>query len=141
MTLTDITAIPRGPSKIYDFSEPFWEATKNKKFVIQRCRESGQAQFYPRPVSIATGRNTVEWEEIDGKGSLYTYSVMCMGFGELRKSAPYLVGVVRLDAGADILANIVNCDIEAVKIGMRLRPYWMPIEDGRHLLMFEPDPD
>ena len=42
--------------KHFDFSEPYWEATKQKKLVIQYCKATGKYQHFPRPVSIFTGR-------------------------------------------------------------------------------------
>ena len=60
----------------YGFSRPYWEATREKKLLIQYCRASGKYQHYPRPVSIFTGkRRDLEWRQVSGKGELYSYTV------------------------------------------------------------------
>ncbi len=46
---------------------------------------------------------------------------------------------VTLDVGVNFIANIVNCAAEELKVGMKVKPYWHPLEDGTHLLMFQPD--
>ena len=38
-------------------------------------------------------------------------------------------------------AHIVNCGADELKVGMKVKPYWHPIGDGTHLLMFQPDKD
>ena len=43
------------------------------------------------------------------------------------------------DAGVNHIANMVNCKEEELKVGMRVKPFWMPLEDGTNLLMFQPD--
>ena len=55
----------------YDFSMPFWEATRQKKLLIQYCKVTGKYQHFPRPVSIFTGRRRdIEWREVSGKGKV-----------------------------------------------------------------------
>ena len=46
-----------------------------------------------------------------------------------------------LDVGVNFIANIVNCTAEELKVGMKVKPYWHPLDDGTHLLMFQPDKD
>ena len=48
---------------------------------------------------------------------------------------------VTLDVGVNFIANIVNCTAEELKVGMKVKPYWHPLEDGTHLIMFQPDKD
>ena len=42
-------------------------------------------------------------------------------------------------AGVNHIANMVHCKEEDLKVGLRVKPFWMPLADGTHLLMFEPD--
>jgi uncharacterized OB-fold protein len=46
---------------------------------------------------------------------------------------------VTLDVGVNFIANIVNCTVEELEVGMKVKPYWHPLEDGTHLFMFQPD--
>ena len=70
--LNDTSAVKREISR-FGFSKPYWEATREKKLVIQRCRVTGKYQHYPRPVSIYTGRRRdIEWHEVSGKGEIFS---------------------------------------------------------------------
>src|SRR4029079_6173211 len=62
--------------KHFDFSEPYWEGTRQKKLVIQYCKVTGKYQHFPRPVSIFTGRRRdIEWREVSGKGVMFSWTI------------------------------------------------------------------
>lgn len=120
-TAKDERPVPR-PS---DFSHPFWEATKERRLLLQYCRDSGRYQFFPRPVSLFTGRRRLEWREASGRGRLYTFTVVHHPYTPAwTDHVPYVVGSVELEEGVRIMAHIVNCAPDAVTIGMRLRLAW-----------------
>lgn len=138
--MTDSTAeIRRVPIHRKSSSQPYWEATRQQRLLLQYCPASGQYQFFPRPVSISTGRAEIEWREVDGKGEIYSYTITHRGPGSFRGHEPYPVVMVRLDVGVDIIANLFGCAPTNLLVGMRVRPYWMPLPDGTHLLQFQPD--
>jgi uncharacterized OB-fold protein len=137
--LNDTLGVKRA-IKHFDFSEPYWEGTKQKKLVIQYCRATGKYQHFPRPVSIFTGRRRdIEWREVSGKGVVYSYTTTHRGTPAFRGVEPYAVVSVTLDVGVNFIANIVNCPAEELKVGMKVKPYWHPLADGTHLMMFQPD--
>lgn len=138
--LNDTLDVRRGDIKPLPFSAPYWDGTRSKRLMLQYCPRSGSHQFFPRPVSITTGRADLEWREVDGRGHVYSYTITQVGLGPFKGHEPYAVIIARLDAGVDIVSNIVNCRREDLRIDLRIRPYWMPLDDGRHLLLFEPDP-
>ncbi len=138
LVLNDTLGVQR-QIRPYGFSKPFWEATREKKLLIQYCRASGKYQHYVRPTSIFTGRRRdLEWREVSGMGELFSYTVSRRGTGEFLGHEPYLVVSVTLDVGVNFIANMVNCPLEQLRIGMKVMPYWHPLEDGTHLLMFQP---
>jgi len=140
-TLNDTLDVKRD-IKHFDFSMPYWEATRQKKLLIQYCKATGKYQHFPRPVSIFTGRRRdIEWREVSGKGTLFSYTIAHRGTPLFRGSEPYAVVNVTLDIGVNVIANMVNCKAEELKVGMKAKPYWHPLEDGTHLLMFQPDKD
>jgi uncharacterized protein len=139
--LNDTLKVERDEIRNKPFSKAYWDGTRDKRLLLQFCPHAGIYQFFPRPVSIATGLTDLEWREVDGLGEIYSYSVMHVGPGPFRACEPYAVVIVRLDVGVDIVSNLVNCDREGLRIGLRVRPFWMPFDDGRHLLLFEPDTD
>jgi uncharacterized OB-fold protein len=139
--LSDTLSVKRS-IKHFDFSEPYWESTKQKKLVLQRCKATGKFQHFPRPVSIFTGRRRdIEWKEVSGNGTVYSYTVTERGTPAFRGQEPYALVSVTLDVGVNFIANIVNCTMQELKVGMKVKPYWHPLDDGTHLLMFQPSKD
>ena len=139
MDLSDTRAVERGAARPRSFSRPFWEATRERRFLLQydpRCR---RYQFYPRPVSIFDG-GPVEWREVEAAGTLFSYTIVRRAPGAFRGHEPFAIGMVSLDAGVNVMANIVDCPAADLRIGMRLRVAWQALPDGTHLAMFAPDP-
>ena len=48
---------------------------------------------------------------------------------------------VTLDVGVNLIAGVVNCTAEELKVGMKVKPYWHPLDNGEHLLFWQPDRD
>jgi len=135
----DTLNVKREVPRMFSFSRPFWEATRDKKLFIQFCRTTRQYQFYPRPVSIFTGRRDLEWREVSGRGEIFTFTTAWRGPAPFRGHEPYLIATVTLDVGVNVIGNIVNCGLDEISVGMKVRPFWAPLPDGLHLLMFEPE--
>ena len=118
---------------------PFWEAAKERRLVIQYDPDSDAYQFYPRAVSMATGKRNLEWREVSGKGSVFSYTVTHVPTPGFEDKAPYAIVSVDLDEGVRMLANMVNIAPDDVKIGMRVRVCWEDLSDEITYFAFEPD--
>ncbi len=128
--------------KHYDFGMPFWEATRAKKLVIQYCKITKKYQHFPRPVSIFTGRRRdIEWHEVSGRGTVFSFTIAHRGPPAFHGAEPYAIASVTLDVGVNVIAGMVKCTAEQLKIGMKVKPYWHPLDNGEHLLMWQPDID
>lgn len=136
----DLAEIERPLPAQRSFSKPFWDATREKKLLIQYDRVAQAYQFYPRPTSSFTGRaSNLEWREVSGKGEIFSYTIIRRARPPFRDHEPFWIGLVTLDEGVNIMANVTGCTQEQMKTGMRVRPHWVPLADGRNLLSFEPD--
>ena len=142
VTLNDTLGVKRGDIKHYDFGMPFWEATRQKKLVIQYCKTAKKYQHFPRPVSIFTGRRRdIEWREVSGKGKVFSYTIAHRGTPPFQGAEPYAIVSVSLDEGVNVIADMIHCTAEELKVGMKVKPYWHPLDNGEHLLMWQPDKD
>jgi len=56
-------------------TQPYWDAARDGKLLIRRCRACGEASFYPRPFCPECWSNDVDWETATGRATLYTWSV------------------------------------------------------------------
>jgi uncharacterized OB-fold protein len=138
-SLNDTLQVARDAPPSRSYSQTYWDATREKKLLVQYDSKTGRYQFYPRPLSIATGRRALEWREVSGKGEIFTYTIARRTREPFRGHEPFLIVVVTLDEGVNVMANMVDCGLDEIKIGLRVKPYWAPLPNGTNLLMFTPD--
>ena len=55
-----------------------------------------------------------------------------------RVAEPYAIAYVTLDEGVTMLTNIVDCDLDALRIGHAVRLVFKPTEGGETVPMFTP---
>ena len=137
--LNNTLSVPREAPRPRPVAQPFWDATREKKLLLQFDPSNNRYQFVPRVAGIATGNRKLEWRESSGKGKVFTYTVARRAREPFRGHEPFLIAMVTLDEGVNIMANVVNCTADEIKIGMAMKPHWAPLPDGTHLFMVEPD--
>jgi uncharacterized OB-fold protein len=113
-------------------TEPFWDAAAGARLLIKYCLACGQPHHYPRSICPFCGSDRTEWRESAGRGVLYSYSVM------RRVPAPYAIAYVTLQEGITLMTNIVDCDLDAIRIGQPVRVVFKPTEGGPPVPMFTP---
>jgi uncharacterized protein len=112
-----------------NITEEFWNAAKNEEFLLQYCSETGQAQFFPRPVSVVTGGRALEWRKSDGSGEVYSFTITRRGPPPFRDAGPYIIATVELDEGVRVMSNVIDCEPEDMKIGMKVELAWAEAGD------------
>lgn len=126
---TEIKPRPVPKPGTYVDTAPFWEGARNKELVLQYCLDTGRFQHYPRPVSIYTGSRNLEWRKVAGTGTIYAKTVVNIAGPGLEGRLPLPVVTVDLDEGARLLGNIVDADLDAIKIGSRVEVAWEQLTD------------
>jgi len=120
-------------------SKPFYAAAKDRKLLIQRCRQCEQVIFYPKfccPNCLGTD---LDWFESRGRGKLYSYTVVHAAAPEAFKLAiPYAIGVVDLDEGARMLSWVVECDHDKLVCDMEVEVTFKDLNEEVALPMFRP---
>lgn len=100
-------------------TKTFWEGCHKGELLIQRCRDCGTFQFYPRAVCASCLSLNIEWVKSSGKGQVYTYTVIYQnrspGFVD---EVPYVLAYIDLEEGVRMMSNVINCPPEDVTIGM-----------------------
>ncbi|CCE09805.1 conserved hypothetical protein [Bradyrhizobium sp. STM 3843] len=115
-------------------TEPFFAATANGSLRVKVCSTCRKPHWYPRPLCPYCLGET-EWSDVAGKGQIYSVSVT-------RRAGPipYAIAYVRLDEGVTMLSNIVDCDLDSLRIGQRVHVVFKPADGGTMIPMFAPDP-
>ena len=119
------------------FTRPFWDAARERRLLLQYCTVARKFQHYPRPVSIYTGRKTIEWREVMGTGHVYAFTVTQRAPPAFRGREPYTVATIELDERVRLMSNVVACEPSAVRIGARVRLAWSPTAGGFNFPVFE----
>jgi uncharacterized protein len=119
-------------------SKFFWDAAKDGKLALQYDPVAQQYQFWPRAISVVTGQQNLEWRVVSGLGRLYSFTVTHVPTPGFEDRGPYPVGLVELDEGVRIIANLVKVDPAAIKIGMRVKVAFEQIAPDMNYFAFEP---
>ncbi len=97
------------------------------------CTTCGTYYFPPRPVCPKCRRKGhLEDHKFKGLGKIHTFAIVRQAQDEFKRQVPYIVAQVELDEGARLTAQIVNCDIDKVHIGMRVRACFRKITEYGH---------
>lgn len=115
-------------------TQPFWNAAREHRLLVQRCGACGHHQFYPRPFCLACSARDPAWVEVRGTGTVYSLSTVYVAPSP-EFAVPYAVAIVALDEGPKLMTNIVNGEC---RIGDRVRVAWQAGEGTPPLYMFEP---
>ena len=120
-------------------TQPFWDGCREGRFLVRHCNTCGEDHFYPRPFCPKCWSDDVSWKEASGRATLYTYSVVHRNdlppFGE---RVPYVAAVVDLAEGPRMMTNVVDCEFDALAIGMDLEAVFHPTSDEVTIVQFRP---
>ncbi len=123
---------PRGHDNAW-----WWEGIDRGELLIQRCSACGTLRHPPRPMCGKC--QSLEWGAVParGRGTLHSYTVLhhprFPGY-----EYPLVVGLIELEEGTRMVANVVGCDPEKVAIGMRLQASIENVDEELKLPVFRP---
>jgi len=113
-------------------TQPYFDAASQGKLVIKKCTACGQAHHYPRALCPFCGSDRTEWIPASGRGIVYSYSVM------RRAAPPYAIAYVTLSEGPTMMTNIVDCDLDQIRVGQNVKVVFKPSDGGAAVPMFTP---
>lgn len=116
------------PMKTPD-GEPFWEGCKNKQLLIPKCHSCNQYYFYPRMLCPNCWSEDVTFEQVSGKGILYSYTRV---FPKTANS--YLVVLIELEEGVRLMSNLLVDENTPLKVGLPVVVSFTQILDSETVL-------
>jgi uncharacterized OB-fold protein len=121
-------------------TQPFWDALAEHRIRIQYSPSAQQFVFYPRVLAPGTLADDLEWREISGAASLYTFTVAYRPVApHFAAELPQLLAVAQWDEGPRFSTELVNAEPADLKVGMRLKPVFFDHPDaGITMLRYEP---
>jgi uncharacterized OB-fold protein len=119
-------------------TQAWWDATREGKFLVQRCAGCDHRQHYPRNLCTACGGTDLTYDEASGRGQIYSHTTVRRA-PHPAFEAPYVVALVRLEEGPVVLSNITGVDPADVRCDMPVKLVWEDLPDGRKLPLFTGD--
>ena len=119
-------------------TRPFWDAAKEHRLSIPKCRDCGQHHFYPRELCPHCHSDALDWVDVTGEGEVYSFTVARRPAGPaFADDVPYVIALIALDEGPRMLTNIVTDDVDTVAIGDRVRVRFVDVTAEVTLPRFE----
>ena len=110
-------------------SKAFFDAAREGKLLLGKCSACKDLHYYPRAICPFCSGKT-ELVAAKGTGKIYSYSVM------RRVAEPYAIAYVTLDEGVTMLTNMVDCDLDRLRIGDAVRLVFKAADGGEMIPMF-----
>ena len=82
------------------------------------CRSCGVYIFGPAVFCQACSSGDLEPVDLHSRGTLYSFTVVRVPPSGWPGPVPYILGQVELPEGPQVLAEVVDCEEEQLKIGM-----------------------
>ena len=110
------------------FTAAAFQAYLNEgQLMGSRSRRTGEVFAPPRPIDPHTGRDDMEWVELSGRGTLAAFTSVYIGTSAMiaagyDRSKPYVAGIVELEGGPRISAQLLGVDGKQPDIAWIGRP-------------------
>lgn len=114
----------------------FWrELSQRYNLIGCKCGKCGKIYYPKRIVCSNCGRESIgrmNDYKLEGEGEVITYTIVHSPMRGFELQVPYVIAIIRTTEGVNILGQIIDCEPEDVKIGMRVEPCFRKIsEDGK----------
>ena len=127
----------RAPVRTHE-TGPFWDGCAAGRLVLPRCTRCNELIWYPRRFCPFCGSTAVEWVEVSGRGTIYSFTIMRQGSGPFRGVVPYVLAYVELTEGPRLLTNIVDADPDSLEVGQPVTVVFEPAGETDALPRFRP---
>lgn len=118
-------------------TQPFWDGCRAGELRYQRCQDCGAITMNPSPACSSCFGTNLSWEVSAGEGEVYSYTVVWRPQTPAFE-VPYVPAVVELDEGFPLMSAIVGCEVDDVKVGMRVKAVFEEMSEEITLIYFEP---
>lgn len=118
-------------------TEFFWNALRDHRLLIQRCRGCGALRHPPRPMCPAC--NALGWDTIEasGRGTVHSF-VMPQHPAFPWFEYPYIVALIALEEGTRLVSNLCDVAPGDVTIGMPVELFFARFDGDLVLPLFRP---
>jgi uncharacterized protein len=113
-----IDTVPWVPPIADVFTTPWWDACRDHRLLVRACASCGRLHFPPRPACPHCWSDMVDWQQVSGRGVLYTYSVVRENdLAPFGANLPYVPAIVELDEGPRLMTTVVESPSTSLVVG------------------------
>ena len=116
----------------------FWfEGVQAHRLLVQRCTSCGALRHPPLPACAVCG--SLDWDTVEssGRGTLYSYVVV--HYPQVPSfEYPLPIGLIELEEGIRVVANLDGMAREEIQIGMPLQAMIVDFDEDLSLPVFVP---
>ncbi|NGP07789.1 Zn-ribbon domain-containing OB-fold protein [Rhodococcus sp. 14C212] len=121
------------PPRVTPFTEPFWNGLDEGVLRTSRCRGCSHMTFPPKPICPECWQSDLEWVDLSGRGTLYSYTEVSAAPATFADEAPYVLCLVDLDEGVRCLSRI-NAQWDQLRPDQRVK---VTIRDSTPVRLFD----
>lgn len=118
-----------------EITEGWWEATKQRRLVVQHCTACDHRQHYPRPLCLKCRSTELDWLDCSGAATVHSFTVVHRQLGPAFDT-PHVVALVDLAEGPRMTTNLVGANVDSWSCDEPVTLTWRALGDGRHLPQF-----
>jgi uncharacterized OB-fold protein len=109
------------------WTQPFWDAAARHCLVAACCADCGHARMPPTPFCPECQSQSLNWIELPGTGSVYSYTVITRAIMPgMEDCLPYVTAIIALDGGGGtrLISNLVDMPIDRLQVDLPVRVIW-----------------
>ncbi len=95
------------PARVTEFTAPFWEALAKGVLVSTSCDDCAHITFPPKPICPNCWSSKVRWKELQGTGTLYSWTRVHAPPEAFEKESPYALAIVDLAQRVRLACRLV----------------------------------
>ena len=96
------------PPRVSEFSQTFWDALAEGRFLTTRSVSTSRLTFPPKPLSPDDWSTDMEWVELSGEGTLYSHTTIHASPTAFIAELPYTLCIVDLDEGLRLATRYIG---------------------------------
>jgi len=118
-------------------NQPFWDALKEGRLVVQECAACSGLVHPPRPMCPECGSFEKAWRAMSGRGTVYSYVVTHQAIHpSYNDHLPYATVLVELEEGPLVTTNLVDVAADEIAIGMPVEVEFVALSEEVTLPLF-----
>ncbi|MEQ8200894.1 MAG: OB-fold domain-containing protein [Syntrophomonadaceae bacterium] len=119
------------------YRQTFRDKLKTGRLWLQYCPACARHVFYPRERCPYCWGTELDWQPLSGLGQVYSYTIVRVSaLPEFQP--PYIYALVELAEGVRLAANIEDCPLDRIEVGMPVQVKIINREGHEGLPVFVP---